>query len=632
MLGLLLVGATCAAASGGAAGNPTPAIVFAADRAPLLSGEVYRLDSDGRTVDLSKSPFRDTAPAVSPNGKSVAFASDRDGGGNGRAGIYVAAIDGSGLQRLNAPRIDLLNEQQAMLAWAPDSKKLALVSENSGGPTLSIVGPGRRPIVLARRLAFEPSWSPDSRLVTAALGPKPEFRTYRAGGGLAWRVPYSDGFFHGWSRHGLYLAILHNVIRAYDERGRVRLRSPGRAAVWSDDGKRVASIAAGRVEVRTSGGRVLFRKAYRGLAHRRTGLVWAGGRHVALNLFGHLRAVDIVTGKTSSAPLRVFGRRSPNGRFVVDTVRHDATFDVRVFPLEGEGSQTYGSVGGCFDDGGYQPNAQSIEFVPGRKSLVYESYCAEPPSALYTVDPGGGAVTSLTSGIKQYVTPRWSPDGSQLAFTRFDYTGQSCKGCPGSIWIANADGSNARLLVSGDEANGESALGPSWSPDRATVLFTRTSFSAPGELFVVPAAGGTPHDLGIAGYGATWGPTRIAWVDIGTVPTSYWTARPDGSDRRKVGEASGSSLPSAPAWSADGRLAFATGPHTVGILTGGATQTVQLPFDHVTSLDWSPDGSRFVVGARAAGTASFDIYTVRTDGSNPNRLTTDLDAGSPSWR
>src|SRR5438093_10715270 len=46
--------------------SATPSlIVFAANRAPTLMGEIYRLDPNGHRVDLSKSPYQDTSPAVS---------------------------------------------------------------------------------------------------------------------------------------------------------------------------------------------------------------------------------------------------------------------------------------------------------------------------------------------------------------------------------------------------------------------------------------------------------------------------------------------------------------------------------------------------------------------------------------
>src|SRR5689334_15472096 len=98
MLPRALLVALIAAASGGAAGNPPPPILFAADRAPLVSGEIYRLDASGRLVDLSNSPFVDAAPAVSADGRRVAFVGDRADG----RGIFVVGIDGRGLERLDA--------------------------------------------------------------------------------------------------------------------------------------------------------------------------------------------------------------------------------------------------------------------------------------------------------------------------------------------------------------------------------------------------------------------------------------------------------------------------------------------------------------------------------------------------
>jgi Tol biopolymer transport system component len=93
-----------------------------------------------------------------------------------------------------------------------------------------------------------------------------------------------------------------------------------------------------------------------------------------------------------------------------------------------------------------------------------------------------------------------------------------------------------------------------------------------------------------------------------------WTANPDATDRVLVAPKGG-----LPAWSPDGRLAYATGPGNATVVVGSAQ--LKLPFVKVTSLAWSPDGTRFVVTARTAKTASFDLYSVQTDGTEPVRLT-----------
>ena len=121
---------------------------------------------------------------------------------------------------------------------------------------------------------------------------------------------------------------------------------------------------------------------------------------------------------------------------------------------------------------------------------------------------------------------------------------------------------------------------------------------------------------------------QIAWVDGGTNPTSLWTASPDGSSKQKLAEG----LVASPSWAKDGRLAYLDGDATAVIVNGSSVVRVQLPFARVTSLAWSPDGARFVVTALATGAAVPDVYTLRTDGTDVRRLTTDFDAAAPSWR
>jgi Tol biopolymer transport system component len=614
---LVLLGGAILACSA-AAGSGTPPIVFAADLWPQRSGDVYRVDADGTTMNLTRSPFQDTGPAVSPSGTRVAFASDRSGG----PGVYVVGTDGAGLRQLPSPG---LGTQPRDLTWSPNGKALAVTS-GVGKDRLSLLRPGLPGRVIARAETIrEPAWSPSGRLITAAVGART--RAFTRAGKLVWSLPVSPS--PGWSVRALFAGRAGTSIRVYDGRGQERFRFKGVRAAWSPNGQRIASLFHGSLEVRTSTGRLARRKKINGLLG---GLIWADSRRVVVATASGVVGVDVVTGKTFRASERYFETRSPDGRSVVEMPPSGSEFALRVSKIDGSSPRVYGHVPGCYDDQAYSPALESLQFVRGRPSLVYQSACPEPFAALYAVAPDGSALTRLTDIEEQEIGPSWSPDGNHIAYTRYEYTGPSCKGCTGSLMLADGDASNPHTLTTPTEPSYADSS-PSWSPDGTQILFTRLSFTQPGELFVVPANGGEPHDLNVAGSDSAWGPTRIAYVDFEHSPTALWTARPDGTDPKKVASGDGAAVPFGPAWSRDGRLAFIYGNSTVVMLTAaGPPQKVKLPFTLISSLAWSPDGSRFVVGAHAAGTASVDIYTVRTDGTDSVRLTRDMEAFSPSWR
>ena len=59
---------------------------------------------------------------------------------------------------------------------------------------------------------------------------------------------------------------------------------------------------------------------------------------------------------------------------------------------------------------------------------------------IYTVPITGGAAKRIAQGMAWEVHPRFSPDGSRIAFT-------SDRGGGNNIWIMNADGSDKRQLT-----------------------------------------------------------------------------------------------------------------------------------------------------------------------------------------
>jgi len=132
---------------------------------------------------------------------------------------------------------------------------------------------------------------------------------------------------------------------------------------------------------------------------------------------------------------------------------------------------------------------------------------------------------------------------------------------------------------------------------------------------------------------------RIAFMSTQDGNPEIYTVNPDGSGLARLTHSDSGDI--APAWSPDGtRIAFQCG---IGPETGGGFNTVgpsdicvmdadgrglvRLTNDPVSDGEpsWSPDGSR-IAFRRAA-----DIYTMKLDGTEITRLTTDAAAYEPAW-
>ncbi|MBC7224129.1 MAG: PD40 domain-containing protein [Anaerolineae bacterium] len=84
---------------------------------------LYVTDEQGASQELLLADPSATAPAWSPDGKWVAFMSNRDGNWE----LYLVGADGLGLRRLtNGP------EHDGVPAWSPDGKWIAFLSHRTG--------------------------------------------------------------------------------------------------------------------------------------------------------------------------------------------------------------------------------------------------------------------------------------------------------------------------------------------------------------------------------------------------------------------------------------------------------------------------------------------------------------------
>ncbi|MBA2714516.1 MAG: PD40 domain-containing protein [Rubrobacteraceae bacterium] len=226
-----------------------------------IESDVYKVDVDGTgEVRLTDAPGLDGMSSWSPDGRRIAFVSDRDGNWE----IYVMAPDDTKQRRLtNTP------EDEGSPVWSPDGKKIAYLVDPFGDPTIWVMkadGSGSRQ--LAR--ASWPSWSPDGkRIVYTVYSDTGEGRLYvmNAEGSDQHAIPAAslierlsgnaDGEEPAWSPAGKRIAFAATAGKDNEEiyvvnsdgSRRTRLTDiPGYdhwPPTWSPDGTRIAFTSEG---------------------------------------------------------------------------------------------------------------------------------------------------------------------------------------------------------------------------------------------------------------------------------------------------------------------------------------------------------------------------------------------------
>ena len=118
----------------------------------------------------------------------------------------------------------------------------------------------------------------------------------------------------------------------------------------------------------------------------------------------------------------------------------------------------------------------NLDVSPDGSTIVFDAL-----GDIFTVPIEGGEATALTSGIEWSYQPRYSPDGSSIAFVSDRAGGDN-------LWIMNADGSEPRAVTSESE---HLVHNPAWSPDGRYLVAKKSFMSrrsiAAGEIWLFHA-------------------------------------------------------------------------------------------------------------------------------------------------
>ncbi|MEW5683345.1 MAG: S9 family peptidase [Pseudomonadota bacterium] len=281
-----------------------------------------------------------------------------------------------------------------------------------------------------------------------------------------------------------------------------------------------------------------------------------------------------------------------------------------------------------------RPDGSSIAYVRAANDIMTD----RARRTIWLVDVKTGAQTPLEAGDDNYLAPRWSPDGSRLAYVaagpngaqlyvRWMSTGRSAKvasleQAPGDIaWSPDGKTLAISMLVPDDgRALGAPVRRPEgakWAEplkviDRITYRADGEGFLKPGyrHLFVVPADGGQPRQI-TSGKFDNGGPIAFSHdgrsLLFATNRAENWERDPQESEIYSVSIADGALT----------RLTTRVGPDANPVVSPDGSKIAYLGYDD----------------ARKRGYENVRLYVMDRDGKNARVLTGNLDrsVGDPQW-
>jgi dipeptidyl aminopeptidase/acylaminoacyl peptidase len=226
--------------------------------------------------------------------------------------------------------------------------------------------------------------------------------------------------------------------------------------------------------------------------------------------------------------------------------------------------------------------------------------------------------------------PRVSPDGTLIAYAVWSIDREASE-YRSAIWLAAADGSTPpRRFTSGTKRDAE----PRWSPDGTRLAFISTRGDDHAQLHVMPVSGGEPQKLTALKEDVAapaWSPdgARIAFAS--RVPdAAYEEEDPKRRAPRRFRRLQ-FKLDNV-GWTGDRRQ------HLFTVPADGSGPPVQLTDGDFEDGEpcWSPDGERIAFSSARGDdwdtSPARDLYEVPAGGGAPRKLTaTDGMAEHPSW-
>ena len=511
----------------------------------------------GRRTQVTLDPGLELDPAVSPDGKLVAYSAGPSGDGK----IMVRQIDGGGTIPLTAGATGDLRRPQ----WTPDGSRIAfqsprgieLVPALGGVPKLLVESPHPD-------TAADLAWAPDGRRFVYRIGDTLYVRG-TDGGAPRLLVRTPELYSPSWSPDGRRIAYVSgNASYIYGRRSQLGNIAPSRILVIP---------AEGGMPVEVAGDKALNLSPV-GLPDSRQLLFVSprdGGRdiyHVTLGSSGKPEGPPerLTTGlNAATISLTPDGRRLAYATFT-------QTSNVAALPVP-RGDPVSATIAKPVTT--ENQIIESFDVSMDGKWLAFDSD-RNGNQDIFRVPLAGGEAELLTSDPADDFQPHWSPDGREIGFHTFRNGNRD-------LYVMSASGAEQRPVVA--TAATERDVG--WSPDGKRMSYASDA-TGRSEVYTIPREGNA------------WGkPTQLT-RNGGIFP--YWSY-----DGRNIAYSWTRGVVIVPAEGGESFPLPMTGP-----LAGKASDAF--------AYAWAPD-SRHVVIVVSADTAPFQtMWSVPLDGGAPRPL------------
>ncbi len=468
-----------------------------------MLGDIYAMSiKGGDAKPLTQGMAWNMQPRFSPDGKQIAFISDRDGGDN----LWLMDIDGTNLSQVSQEKRDLVHSPN----WSPDGNYIAtrrgFVGARSiaGGEIWLYHKSGGTGYQLKERIGgeqaqkniSEPAFSPDGRYVYFSMDSTP---------GTVWEYNKNptDEIF--------------TIIRLDRETGEELTFISGAggaiAPTPSNDGKHLAYVR--RVNNQT----VLFVKDLKtgidkpiyhlldrdlqetnGSHGNTTQFDWTpDNQSIVFWAAGKIHKVNVKSRQLTNIPFKieVDKKITPAVRFAVDVAPEK--FDVKMIRWAQKSPKgdkiAYQALGKIYirdTKNGKRERLTSqnahFEFYPtfslDGKKIAYVTWDDEKLGRVKVVSSSGGKGKTITNEPGHYVEPAFSNDGKKVVFRRFTggYLLSPEYSMEPGIYIADVNGETMRRVHN-------EGVNPHFSNDGKRIFFSTFGWGAKGKLSSVDLSG-----------------------------------------------------------------------------------------------------------------------------------------------